>query len=523
MNHFSHSASMRSSTARLLIYSFALGTCLLAEETPGVAKPAEKKEEKKEEKKPEDKPRESKGTVAIGGKEVAYAVKTGTIPVLKEDGSPRANVFYVYYATKGDDGKPLASTSATTRPIVFCFNGGPGSAAVWLHFGGLGPRKITLPPDGKASTPIGTIAENPNSILDVADLVFIDPVGTGISRAAKGEKAEQFFGPDEDVESVGEFIRLFTTREQRWMSPKFLCGESYGGIRGAGLADYLQARHGMMLSGFICVSGVLNFQTLSPAIGNDIPFLSFLPSFTSTAHYHGKLPADLQKLTVEQAEAAAREFTRGEYPLALLQGRAIPAPARRGIAEKLARFTGLTPEQCEEQELRISPSYFREMLLRKEGKILGRFDARVTAEDGDRSEQSPEFDPSFSGVIGPFNAMANAYLRGDLGYETDEPYRVLTPLPWSFAKFGGRYVGMENHLADAMKTNPQFRLLVCSGRRDLAVPPDATRYSLDHLPIPESLRKNIRIETFESGHMMYFLDADAVKLRADILSFIGGR
>ena len=512
---------------RQFIISLALATCLFAEDAPDAPKPAEKKDDKKEEKKDDkkadDKPKESKGSVTIGGKAIAYAVKTGTMPILKEDGSPRANIFYVYYAATGENGKPLASTSATTRPIVYCFNGGPGAAAVWLHFGGLGPRKISLPSDGKTSTPIGTIAENPNSILDVADLVFIDPVGTGISRAAKGEKAEQFFGPDEDVESVGEFIRLFTTREQRWMSPKYLCGESYGGIRGSGLADYLQERHGMMLSGFICVSGVINFQTLSSAIGNDLPYLCFLPSLTSTAHYHGKLPADLQALTVEQAEAAAREFTHHEYPLALLRGRTLPASERRSIAEKLARLTGLTPEQCDEQELRINSSYFREMLLRKEGKILGRFDARVTAEDGDRSEQSPEFDPSFTGVIGPFNAMANAYLRGELGYETDEPYRVLTPLTWSFAKFGGRYVGMENHLADAMKTNPQFRLLICSGRRDLAVPPDATRYSLDHLPIPESLRKNIRMETFESGHMMYFLDADAVKLRANITSFISGK
>ena len=485
-------------------------------------KDGEKKEEKKDEKKDDkkdakkDAPKETKGSVKIAGKDVYYVAKTGTLPLLKDDGTPRADVFYVYYAATNADGKPLAETDSS-RPVMFCFNGGPGSAAVWLHFGGLGPKKIALPPDGKTFTEIGTIADNPDSILDSTDLLFLDPVGTGASRPAKGEKGEQFWGLDEDVEACGEFIRLFTTRENRWMSPKYLCGESYGGIRGAGLSDYLQDRHGMMISGFVCVSGVLNFATLSGG-ETDLSYMTFLPTLTATAHYHGKIQGDLEKLLAE-----ARAFAFGDYALALLKGRLISADERKKTAAKLARFTALPVDMIENHNLRISATAFREYLLRAEGKIVGRFDGRVTAEDADRTAPGPEFDPSFTSVIGPFNAMANAYIRGTLGWESDLPYRVLGGLPWNYTRYSNRYAGTDGALADAMKTNPRFRLLVCSGLRDLAVPPDATRYSIDHLDIPDSLRKNITYAYYESGHMMYLLDKDSRKLRDDIVAWLKAR
>ena len=464
--------------------------------------------------KPEVKAKETKGSVKIAGADVSYLAKTGTLPLLKDDGLPRADVFYVYYAATDAEGKPL-SAKDTTRPIMFCFNGGPGSSAVWLHFGGLGPKKIALPADGKTYESIGQIADNPLSILDATDLVFLDPVGTGASRPAKGEKGEQFWGVDEDIEACGEFIRLFTTREARWMSPKFLCGESYGALRGAGLCDYLQEKHGMMIAGFVCMSGVLNFATLGADLSNDLPFLTFLPTFTATAHYHGKLAGDLDKLLAE-----SRAFSFGEYSIALLKGRTIAADERHRIAEKLSRLTGLTPTQIEDNDLRVDSSTFRELLLRKENKIIGRFDGRVIGEDADRSESRPEFDPSFSSVIGPFSAMANAYIRGTLGYESDLPYRAINGLPWNYSRFANRYAGTDARLASAMKNNPRLRLLVCQGLRDLAVPPDATRYSLDHLPIPDSTRKNITYATYDSGHMMYLLDKDAAKLRADIIAWL---
>ncbi|MEQ1854279.1 MAG: peptidase S10, partial [Chthoniobacteraceae bacterium] len=424
----------------------------------------------------------------------------------------------VALARTGADGKPLASADAK-RPVIFCFNGGPGSSAVWLHFGGLGPKKIVLPPDGRSPEVTGSIADNPLSILDAADLVFIDPVGTGASRPAKGEKGEQFWGVDEDVEACGEFIRLFATREHRWMSPKYLCGESYGGIRAAGLAAFLQDRHGMYLHGVIVVSGLLNFQTLGPDTANDLPFLCFLPTLTATAAFHGKLAAGLTS-DMEKTLAEVRTFAFGEYATALLKGRTLPADERGRIAGKLARYTGLPLQVVEDSDLRISPSTFRKALLKKEGKIIGRFDGRVVAEDDDRLDPHPEFDPSYTFIVGPFSAAANAYTRSVLGYENDQPYRILAGLPWNYTRFANRYASLEPRLGEAMKSNPKLRVLVCQGLRDLAVPPDAMLYSLNHLPIPDSLRKNITIATYDSGHMMYLLDKDAAKLREDIVRWL---
>ena len=487
---------------------------------PDEAKPAEKKEEKKDEKKEDaDKPKERTGVATIAGAPVKYATLTGQLPIFKEDGSPRASVFYIYYAVVDKDGKRLAASNPGGRPIMFCFNGGPGSAAVWLHFGGLGPKRVDLPPDGLTPATLAKIVDNPNSILDSTDLVFIDPVGTGISRAAKGEKPEQFFGVDEDINAIGEFIRLFTTREQRWESPKYLCGESYGVFRASGLVNYLQETHGMYFEGLVLLSGLVSFQTLRADFANDLPYILMLPTFTATAHYHKKLPPDLQS-DYEKAMRESRAFANGDYALALLKGQTIAPAERQRIAAQLARFTGLSADLTDEADLRVGPSLFRERLLRAEGKILGRYDARVTSEDTDRLRTEPEFYPSFSNVIGPFSAATNAYIRGALGYESDLPYRVLTGLNWNYTGFAGRYASTAARLSESMKTNPQLRLLVLVGKRDIAVPPDTMRYSLDHLDIPASLRKNIIWSEYDSGHMMYLLRSDAEKLRADLTSFV---
>jgi carboxypeptidase C (cathepsin A) len=494
-----------------------VGICEEAPKPEPEKPPAKKEESKAAEKEKEQTPTETRGSVAISGREVSYLAKTGTMPLLKEDGSgERARVFFVYYAATGADGKPLAASEPEKRPITFCFNGGPGSAAVWLHFGGLGPRKVELPPSGLEARPRGPVVPNPQSILDVTDLVFIDPVGTGASRPAQGEKPEQFWGVDEDIESVGELIRLFTTREQRWAAPKFLCGESYGGIRAAGLAEFLQDRHGLYIDGLISVSGVLNFEALW---GSTLGHVNFLPAFTATAHYHGKLPPDLQQ-DREKAIAEARAFARGEYLAALYRGADLPAAERAAIAERLARLTGLDRDLIERADLRIPSSLFFENLLRKEGKIIGRFDGRVVAEDGDALRPEPEFDPSYTNIYGPFAAAANGALRSELGFEYDLPYRILGGVRWSYASFGGRYVNLEGRLADAMKANPQMRVLFCVAWRDLAVPPDSALYSIGQLSIPASLRKNIAVEYYESGHMMYLYQPDAEKLRRDLVKFI---
>ena len=508
----------------ILIAAFgSLSAIALAQEQapkPEDKKPADQKEEpKKDEKLKEEKPKEHGGKVTLGGVEVRYVAQTGTIPVLKDDGTPRASVFYVYYAATDAEGKRLATKDANARPITFFFNGGPGASSVWLHLGGLGPRRLDLPPEGLAPATVSKVVDNPNSILDVSDLVFVDPVSTGLSRAAKGEKPEQFFGVDEDIQSVGEFVRLFTTREQRWSSPKYFCGESYGVLRVAGLAQYLQEKHGLYAEGLMLMSGLVNFGTISADQGNDLPFVVFLPGMTATAHFHQKLAPDLQA-DLAKAVAESRAFAQGEYAFALMQGSYLPEEQRRRVAEKVARFTGLPVEQVEEQDLRIDAAFFREMLLRKEGKILGRFDARVTGEDGDRSEARPEFDPSFSNIVGGFSSAVNAYVRGELGYESDHPYHVLNGLPWKFSSFEGRHVSTEGKLAQAMKTNPHLRVVVLAGYRDLAVPEDSMRYSLAHLSLPKSVRANITFQHYESGHMMYLFQRDAEKLRKDLLEFV---
>ncbi len=486
---------------------------------PDAKKPDAKKEAPKPAPEKADKPKERYGSVQIGGTEITYAVQTGTLPVLKEDGSTRANVFYVYYAATGANGKRHSETEPGARPITYCFNGGPGASAVWLHLGGLSPRRIAMPPEGLSPVVSAAVVENPDSILDATDLVFIDPVSTGLSRAAQGEKAEQFFGVDEDIQSVGEFIRLFTTREQRWLSPRYLCGESYGVVRAAGLADYLGDTHGLYVHGLMLLSGLLNFQVLSADPGNDLPYLTSLPTFAATAHYHQKLAPEMQA-DYDRTISEARAFAFGDYAAALLRGNTLSLEERQRIAAKLATFTALDPALILDANLRIPPEVFRERLLRGEGKILGRFDGRVTGEDSDRLHSAPEFDPSFAHVVGAFSSAVNAYLRADLGYESDQPYRVLTPLPWRYTGFANRYLSMEDRLGSALKQNPKMKVLVGVGRRDLAVPPDAMRYSIDHLPIPPSLRANIRFSEYESGHMMYLFKPDAEKLRRDLVEFV---
>jgi carboxypeptidase C (cathepsin A) len=473
-------------------------------------------EAKKAEK--EEKPKERRGSVVLGGVPVSYVAQTGTVPVLKEDGSRQANVFYVYYAATDAAGQRLAVTDPN-RPILFCFNGGPGASAVWLHLGGLGPKRVNLPPEGLSPSSYARAVENPDSVLDAADLVFVDPVSTGLSRAEKGEKAEQFFGVKEDIRCVGEFVRLFTTREQRWGSPKYLCGESYGVLRVAGLAEYLQSKHGWYPEGLVLLSGLVDFQTILSSGGNELPYVLFLPTMTATAHYHGKLAEDLQR-DLGAAVEASREFARNEYAVALLKGNELSAAARAEVAAKVARFTGLPVSEVLTHNLRLNPFYFRKALLRGEGKVVGRFDARVLGLDHDPSELMTGYDPSYSNIAGGFASAINGYIRTELGYESDHPYHILNSLPWKWHSFENRYVSTGEALAEAIQDNPAMRILVLCGRRDLAVPEDSMRYSLAHLRIPEASRGNIRFSLYESGHMMYLFKADAEKLRADLTGFL---
>ena len=474
---------------------------------------------KKGESEKDEKPKEKAGHVTLGGVVLNYLAQTGTIPVLKEDGTKLANVFYVYYAATDAEGKRLASKDPS-RPVMFCFNGGPGASAVWLHLGGLGPRRVDLAPEGLTPTSFAKTVENPQSILDSADLVFVDPVSTGLSRAAKGEKAEQFLGVEEDIRSVGEFVRLFTTREQRWSSPKYLCGESYGVLRVAGLANYLQSKHGMYPEGLVLLSGLVDFQTILAGNGNDLPYILFLPAMTAAAHYHQKLSGDLQA-NLEQAVADSRAFAQGDYATALLKGNDLPDAERKQIAARFARFTGIPAVSILKQDLRVDPGFFRKSLLRNEDRVVGRFDARVVGQDHSPGEIRSGFDPSYSNIAGGFASAINNYIRGELGYESDHPYHILNhSLPWRWHNYENRYVSTGEQLTNAIQDNPKMRVLVLCGRRDLAVPEDSMRYSLAHLPIPSASRGNIRFSLYESGHMMYLFQPDAEKLRKDLVDFV---
>ncbi|HWX20073.1 MAG TPA: peptidase S10 [Candidatus Binatia bacterium] len=451
-------------------------------------------------------------TVTIAGQRVTYVAETGMLPLLKPDGTLRASVFYIAYTRQGPTNEP-------PRPVTFCFNGGPGSSAVWLQLGALGPRRVKMNEDGTLPQPPFGLVDNSYSILHVTDLVFIDPVATGFSRAAKDEKPEEFFGQSGDIESVGEFVRLWTSRHERWLSSKYLCGESYGVFRAAGLADHLHSRYGMYLNGLILVSGVLDFATLNEGPGNDLPPLIFLPAYTAIAHFHKKLPPDLQA-DLPKARAEAREFIRAEYPAALLQGAALPPAQRSNIVARLARLTGLSSQVIEDNDLRVDSSTFRKMLLHDQGLILGRYDARITGRDASPAARSPRFDPSYAAAYGPFAAAMNAYLHQELKFEDDLPYELLTGVqPWGFES-RNNYPSVAGRLASVISENPYLRVLVLGSLCDLACPIDNLHYSVEHLQLDPAYRGNFTYAEYESGHMMYLNLPDLKKMQHDLEGFI---
>ena len=458
-----------------------------------------------------NKPVITQHTVSVNGKPLAYEAETGMIPLLKEDGSIKASVFYVAYTLKspGDTAR---------RPVMFCMNGGPGAASVWLHLGGLGPRRALLNENGTLPTPPFSIIDNDDTLLTDTDLVFIDPVSTGFSRAATDEKQDQFFGQDPDIKSVAEFIRLYTSRHGRWRSPKYLCGESYGAFRVAGLAEELQSNQGMFLNGVALISGITDFGTIHPGPGNDLPYLATLPSFTATAQFHHKLPPDLQD-NLPAALEEARTFASTDYANALYLGCTLDPVKRAEIVSHLSRLTGLPEQLVSENNLRIDPGLFRKRLLEKEGLICGAYDGRITANDGHPGEREPGFDPSFIAALGPISSSINAYIREELKFESDLPYKVLANVdPWKYDQ--NTYASTSDRLARAMTQNQYLKVLILSGSRDLVCPGDAIRYSINHMPISREARSRVSFSEFEAGHMMYLNLADLKKLKKDLGLFL---
>ena len=481
---------------------------LKAENQPAVEKP--KEDAKKNESPAPSKDVCTEGVVTIEGKKIPYQTTTGKITLYKEDGSPRASIFHVSYVR--------SNQNSTNRPVTFAFNGGPGSSAVWLHLGALGPRIIQMSGDGtQPINPPAQFGNNDCSILDVSDLVFIDPVSTGYSRAEKDTKPGEFHGVDEDIESVGDFIRMWITKNKRWQSPKFLLGESYGGVRAAGLSHFLQSRYAMSLNGVVMLSTLMDFQTLSPAGGNDLAYQVYLPTMTSVAHYHGIIQGNRDEWV-----AKSRALAFGPYAIALQQGNQLSADDQKAMAKQLAEVTGLAPSLIEEQRLRIDPARFRGELLKNKGKVIGRFDARVAWDDMDGSESHADYDPSYSLAYGAFGTAMLGYLTTELNWQENQPYEILTGKvhPWRWNASNG-YVNLTHRLASALRDNPKLRVLVQCGHNDLATPADGMLYSTRQmLTLPQALQKNISFTWYEGGHMFYLNPPDLKKMRADLVAFI---
>ena len=478
-------------------------------------------EEDKDESVPEDNLSVTHHSVTINGKELNYTATTGTLvlkaEVDKEGEKPKASIFFVAY-TLDDVEDP------SKRPVTFSFNGGPGSSSVWLHLGVLGPRRVKPDADGNPPQPPYQLTNNEFSILDKTDLVFIDPVSTGFSRAVPGEEAKQFHGFQKDIESVGNFILLYLGRYKRWHSPKFLIGESYGTTRACGLSGYLQDRNGTYLNGIMLVSVVLNFQTIRFAAGNELPYILYLPTYAATAYHHNKL-SELDtsaKDSFEEILDEVREFALGDYTVALMQGSNISDRRKQTIIKKLAMYTGLSTDYIEKTDLRIKINRFCKELLRDEGKTVGRFDSRFTGIDRDSAGENYEYDPSSAVIQGAYTATLNDYVRGDLEFESDLPYEIISGRvhPWDYTSHQNEYVNVADTLRKAMTTNPALKVYVANGYFDLATPFLASEYTFSHLGLDKSLQNNITMSYYKAGHMMYIDMDELKKMKADMDSYL---
>ncbi|MCM0081540.1 peptidase S10 [Geomonas sp. Red32] len=448
----------------------------------------------------------------IAGKEIAYRATAGTLPVLNDNGETDAEIFYTAYTVE-----PPAS--AKRRPLLFVFNGGPGAASVWLHLGAIGPRRVVMLPDGNMPAPPFTMADNDQSWLDFADLVFVDPVGTGYSRAVKPDGTKKYAAVRADIESLAQFVRFYMTRNQRWGSPVFLVGESYGTFRCAGLSERL-VEHGLALNGMILISTVLNMQTISFDNGNDLPYELYLPSYTATAWYHGKLAPDLQK-DLDATLAAAEEWAGGEYLSVLNKGDRLTPEERRRAVETMARFTGLSPAFIDNRNLRIDQRIFATELLRDRSRIVGIMDSRLTA-DNVVPAAPHGFDPTITTIRPPFTSMINKYLGEELSYQTDIEYFSLGGgIPHWDWEAKNSYADTSDNLANTMAKNPYMKVMTASGYFDLATPHMATSYTMSHLGLTPDLKKNITMKHYRSGHMMY-LELNALEqLKKDAADFVG--
>lgn len=474
----------------------------------------------------------------IGRRTLEYTATCGTLLLREPDDKDgqsqgkktRASVFFIAYTLKSGQagGKTAEDTLAkkfakpAERPVTFSFNGGPGSSSVWLHLGLLGPQRVPTDAMGQCGAPPYALTDNEFTLLTDSDLVFIDPIGTGHSRVAEGEKLAEYHEYQRDLDAVGEFIRLYLTRHGRWSSPKYLIGESYGTTRAAGLSRHLQEKHNIYVNGLMLVSMAVDFQTLSFDHGNELPYALYLPTYAATAWYHQALPPAQQKMALKNLVAEAEAFANADYWLALMQGSRLGAEQRQRVAEKLSSFSGLSIAYLLRCDLRPTEFRFFKELLRERGQTVGRLDSRFLGLDRDDAGEHPEEDAGMNQLVGAYAVGINRLLHETLKFDNDAPYHVIAPLwkSWSWKGFENRYVNVGDSLRRAMHTNPAMRVYVASGYYDLATPHAAGDYTLSHLGLHGSLQSNVSISYFEAGHMMYIHPPSLARMAAELRAFV---
>jgi len=459
-------------------------------------------------------------TIKIGGQTIPYKATAATILIKNDKDEPTALIYYTAYTRS--DVKDMSQ-----RPVSFLYNGGPGSASVWLHMGSMGPRRVvTVNADVTPPAPYKLI-DNPDCLLDRSDLVFIDPVGTGFSRAVGKAQDKDFWGVDPDVKSLAQFVTTYVSRNNRWNSPKFLIGESYGTFRNAALANYLQGHDNMYLNGIVMVSTVLDLGTISFYPGQDLAYVLYLPSYAATAWFHKTLKDRPENLKTFLDEA--RKFARGEYADALMKGDALSKAEKAEIVGKVARFTGLSEDYLDKANLRVRLFQFMQELQRNRGLTTGRLDARFAGPTYNLIGEAADYDPQDTAISGAFVGAFNTYIREELKFGQDKTYKPAAEIDgnrWDWKHEGndfGFFPGSPSVVLDlvqAMISNPRLKVEVEDGIYDLATPFMEAEYTVDHMGLPENVRKNIWHQYYEAGHMMYLHDEDLAKLKKNVASFV---
>jgi len=452
--------------------------------------------------------------VTLNGKTLSYTATAGRLPLKRGDGKTEAEMFFVAYTLDGQD--------AAKRPLTFAFNGGPGSASVWLHMGALGPKRVVLQSNGFMPAAPYRLEDNPDTLLDRSDIVMVDAMSTGYSRAATAELAKKFLGVKGDVQAFGEFIRLYISRHDRWSSPLFLLGESYGTTRAAGIAGYL-ADHGIAFNGVTLLSMAVDFQTLEWNKSNDLPYFLLVPTFNMIAGYHHKLSADLMQDVAKTREEVVR-WSSNDYALALGKGDTLAPEERQKIVEQLSRYIGLRPEVIEAHNLRIDvPTFTRELLLDRK-LVTGRLDGRFSSPNPNPGDERG-YDPTSAAILPPYNSAFNNYLRTELNYKSDMPYRVFAYdepgfQSWDWGNAEKGFPSTAGGLRSAMIKNPYMKILVMEGYYDLATPFAAANWTMDHLELDAQYRQNVSYATYNSGHMVYIDRAEHNKMKKDLVDFM---